>query len=286
MDRWADRYVPYITDNTRIRYDVGKKAGNAFRHTPNGYERKLRHALNCDPDRPILNFGPSPRMLTPKASPLRSYTHGDLLPVKCLDLPDVTDDFYLNVLDWSKKDVLAIGMHADVWTYDMVTLQPAQLYTWGGGEPWVARCLKWNRGGMLLAVGFGLSSTAETPHNQPAQRNILLDMNVKGVRAKLTVPNDPSSLSWRTTSELSCGTVGGDIIHQDLRMKTPAQTINPAHAGRVIASEWREDGQVMATGGNDNYLQLYDIRKFQTPLATVEGHGSAIKVRVSPVRLA
>ena len=278
MDRWADRFIPYPSTNAIVRYNTNKRI-TKFQHTPNGYERKLRHALNCDFDRPLITFGPSPRILTPKASPLRSYKPGDILPMKCLDLPAVVDDFYLNVLDWSAKDVVSVGMDAEVWTYNIETQQPTEVFSWKGGEPWVVRCLKWNKSGMLLAVGYGLPSPSGTSVKDPAQRNVLLDPNVKGVRARLTIPNDPSSLSWRTTSELTCGTVGGDIIHQDLRKKTPAQTMENCHAGRITAAEWRGDGDVLATGGDDNYLQLYDYRKMTAPFAAVEGHGSAIKVK-------
>lgn len=38
-------------------------------------------------------------------------------PEKVLDAPDLKDDYYLNLLDWSSKDVLAIGLTSTVYLY-------------------------------------------------------------------------------------------------------------------------------------------------------------------------
>jgi cell division cycle protein 20 (cofactor of APC complex) len=36
---------------------------------------------------------------------------------KILDAPDIKDDYYLNLLDWSSKGVLAIGLAEKVYLY-------------------------------------------------------------------------------------------------------------------------------------------------------------------------
>lgn len=45
-----------------------------------------------------------PRVLNPQAE-------------KVLDAPDIKDDYYLNLLDWSSKGVLAIGLSERVYLY-------------------------------------------------------------------------------------------------------------------------------------------------------------------------
>ncbi len=38
-------------------------------------------------------------------------------PQKILDAPDIKDDYYLNLLDWSAKGTLAIGLAEKVYLY-------------------------------------------------------------------------------------------------------------------------------------------------------------------------
>ena len=45
-----------------------------------------------------------PRVINPQAE-------------KILDAPDIKDDYYLNLLDWSSKGVLAIGLAERVYLY-------------------------------------------------------------------------------------------------------------------------------------------------------------------------
>ena len=38
-------------------------------------------------------------------------------PVKVLDAPCLQDDFYLNLVDWSSKDVLAVGLGSSIYLW-------------------------------------------------------------------------------------------------------------------------------------------------------------------------
>lgn len=40
-----------------------------------------------------------------------------LSPEKVLDAPEIRDDYYLNLLDWSSKGPLAIGLNDKVYLY-------------------------------------------------------------------------------------------------------------------------------------------------------------------------
>ena len=39
------------------------------------------------------------------------------MPEKVLDAPDIKDDYYLNLLDWSSRGILAIGLTEKVYLY-------------------------------------------------------------------------------------------------------------------------------------------------------------------------
>ena len=69
MDHWVDRFIPYPSTNAIVRYNTNKRI-TKFQHTPNGYEKEAPTcALNCDFDRPLITFGPSPRIPHPESEP-------------------------------------------------------------------------------------------------------------------------------------------------------------------------------------------------------------------------
>ena len=39
------------------------------------------------------------------------------VPYKVLDAPELADDFYLNLVDWSQQDVLAVGLNKCVYLW-------------------------------------------------------------------------------------------------------------------------------------------------------------------------
>lgn len=41
--------------------------------------------------------------------------------LQVLDAPSLTDDFYLNLIDWSQQDLLAVGLGTYVYIYNTVT---------------------------------------------------------------------------------------------------------------------------------------------------------------------
>lgn len=41
-----------------------------------------------------------------------------LLPEKVLDAPGMADDFYLNLMDWSAKNILAVGLEDTVYIWN------------------------------------------------------------------------------------------------------------------------------------------------------------------------
>ncbi|CAF4187436.1 unnamed protein product, partial [Rotaria magnacalcarata] len=48
-------------------------------------------------------------------SPKKSIRRIPKVPYKVLDAPDLHDDFYLNLIDWSSSNVLSVGLGACVY---------------------------------------------------------------------------------------------------------------------------------------------------------------------------
>lgn len=50
-------------------------------------------------------------------SPLKSTRKIPKVPYKVLDAPNLQDDFYLNLLDWSSTNVIAVGLENSVYIW-------------------------------------------------------------------------------------------------------------------------------------------------------------------------
>jgi len=53
------------------------------------------------------------------------------LPIKVLDAPALQDDFYLNLVDWSAQNVLAVGLGSCVYLWSATTSKAGRRGVWG-----------------------------------------------------------------------------------------------------------------------------------------------------------
>ena len=55
-----------------------------------------------------------------ESSQLKSVRKIPKDPVKVLDAPQLQDDFYLNLVDWSSSNILAVGLNGAVYIWSAV----------------------------------------------------------------------------------------------------------------------------------------------------------------------
>ena len=84
------------------------------------------------------------------------------LPFKVLDAPMLQDDFYLNLLDWSQKNVLAVGLMNSVYIWSAQTSQVKKLCELDRDD--AITSVGWSQRGNHLAVGThrGLTQIYDT----------------------------------------------------------------------------------------------------------------------------
>jgi len=91
----------------------------------------------------IFKYQSSPRKLDPLApysiSPLSRSSNKLLIsprrvtrkisktPFKVLDAPELQDDFYLNLLDWSSQNILSVGLGTAVYLWSAASCQVSKL---------------------------------------------------------------------------------------------------------------------------------------------------------------
>lgn len=72
-------------------------------------------------------------------------------PYKILEAPGLLDDFYLNLLDWSSRNDIAVGLDNSVYLWCANKTQMVNLFSYGE-EKYVSSII-WNQSGTELAVG-------------------------------------------------------------------------------------------------------------------------------------
>ena len=85
----------------------------AFVFSPQDYNEQCPYSLSpvSIKSQKLLR---SPRKATRKISKI---------PFKVLDAPELQDDFYLNLVDWSAQNVLAVGLGSCVYLWSACTSQ-------------------------------------------------------------------------------------------------------------------------------------------------------------------
>lgn len=81
-----------------------------------------RHGPNLNAHSELYSISPikmssQKMLLSPRKTP-RSVSK---VPYKVLDAPDLADDFYLNLVDWGKEDILGVGLGQCVYMWNSRT---------------------------------------------------------------------------------------------------------------------------------------------------------------------
>ncbi|KAI8364780.1 WD40-repeat-containing domain protein [Radiomyces spectabilis] len=181
-------------------------------------------------------------------------------PVKILDAPYLADDYYLNLLDWSKLNVVAVALDRSVylWNADNGSIRPLNYQ----GQDAITS-VRWSTDGAYLAVGTANGDTQVWD----AEANTKLRSMV-GQQHRIGV------LSW-DKHLVSSGAQDGSIWHHDVRISQHKVMELNGHSDEVCGLQWRWDGTMLASGGNDNVVQVWDVRSNKPRLT--KRHEGAVK---------
>eukprot|EP00826_Nyctotherus_ovalis_P014793 TRINITY_DN1414_c0_g1_i4.p1 TRINITY_DN1414_c0_g1~~TRINITY_DN1414_c0_g1_i4.p1 ORF type:complete len:505 (-),score=42.52 TRINITY_DN1414_c0_g1_i4:184-1698(-) len=185
------------------------------------------------------------------------------MPFKILDAPQLQDDFYLNLVDWSSQNFLGVGLGPAVYVWSACTSKVVKLCDAEEGQGNVTS-VAWNMKGNYLAVGV---EGGETQIWDAAQLKKVKTLKGHGRRV--------SAISWND-SMLSTGSRDKFILQHDLRASEHFIARLHGHKHEVCGLKWSFDGTQLASGGNDNKLCLWDVRN-TSPIAKFADHQAAVK---------
>ncbi|KFD56873.1 hypothetical protein M514_02130, partial [Trichuris suis] len=253
--------IVYKTVITELLSDSQKNAGRV--------DEKLFPLTECEDEINVkVPFEPGMLRAKAKTRTERSIPH---YAEKIFDAPNIREDFYLNVVDWSYKDVLAVGLDQDLF---VCTLRRGDII----GE--VQRLGEYDETNFISAVRFSATedilaialNSEDLELWNVSERKRLQTLCSSGYRV--------GCLSWNGNI-LTAGDKGGQICHHDMRLKSSIVAKYVAHKDDVCGLEWSPNGRYLASGGNDNRVQIYSHMAMKaTPVLSLSDHQAAVKVRL------
>ncbi|KAI9330120.1 WD40-repeat-containing domain protein [Pilaira anomala] len=277
-----DRLTPTIEDMPAAQYMMNRSSdsntttyfSSKSEAGSESYQAQVAEACGLEPTKRILSFKSSMpssphvdlRKKTPKVeltTRTTAITNRHILssPEKVLDAPCIDDDYYLNLLDWSARNIVAVGLGKSVylWSADTGSIEPLNY----NGDDQVTS-VSWSNDGAYLSVGTSAGDTQvwDVESNQKLR-------SMTGQNCRIGV------LSWNKHL-VSSGGRNGSIFHHDVRMAKHTVKELYGHQDDVCGLTWRWDGELLASGGNDDTVNIWDSRG-ATPKFTKTNHSGAIK---------
>ena len=145
-------------------------------------------------------------------------------PYHVLDAPDIADDFYLNLVDWSSTNVLGVGLGSCV-------------YLWTAHNAAVSKLCD-------------LTSSDDTISSVSWVQKVCLVLSLSSIL--------PQSILFQGTM-LAIGTLSGQMHIYDAHTLQLQHSYNNAHTQRIAALAWNT--HVPSSGSRDRIVHYWDVRE-------------------------
>jgi cell division cycle protein 20 (cofactor of APC complex) len=196
------------------------------------------------------------------------------IPERVLDAPGLIDDYYLNLTDWSVDNILAIALGESLYLWNAETGNVNQLCALEEGSYYAS--VKFSGDGHYLALG---TSEGAVHIYDIDEARLLRKMLGRECRV--------SSLSWSGTI-LSAGGQDGSIWNHDVQAARHKSSEMLGHRAEVCGLAWKPElddlvtlnpsiSGLLASGANDNLVNVWDPRNPSAPRMTKNNHRAAVK---------
>ncbi|EGR27209.1 hypothetical protein IMG5_199950 [Ichthyophthirius multifiliis] len=243
-----------LTEQTEINPRDQQKPKKLFTYGHKNYPNQLKTQKNNNNNIQQLILKPSENEIERKITKQ---------PYKILESQNLQDDFYLNLLDWSPQNYLAVGLKNEVFIWSGCTSTITQLCNLGLSD--IVSSVSWSQRSNHIAIGDSLG-------------NIRLYDTAKHKLVQI-MPGHQSrvgSISWNGTL-IASGSRDRNILVRDTRDgKNNIIQKYVGHKQEICGLKWSFDEQLLASGGNDNKLILWSLKK-QGELSKFSQHSAAVK---------
>ncbi|KAL7107448.1 hypothetical protein ACP275_06G055700 [Erythranthe tilingii] len=222
-----------------------------FRGSPKSNRKLSREIQRSSEDIPSYN------------KPPRQFPKKETL---VLDAPNITNDYYLSIMDWGESNILAVALGTKVFLWNANNREIELLSEVSENNDYPAS-VSWPKDAKTIAVGYNSS------------RVLLYDAeSLKPVRSLNGHRGKVGSIAWNGHI-LTSGSRDRAIINHDVRARNSVVCRVKVHEGEVCGLKWSRTGNILASGGNDNLLYLWDSCKMSSVnnLYRFDNHCAAVK---------
>ncbi len=182
-------------------------------------------------------------------------------PKTVLDAEYLRDDFYINVLDWSKDNLIAVGLTNSVYVWDYKSKKIIKLVEIEDDH--YVSSIKWDQFSNKIAVG-----------NSEGKLEIY-DFNKGKTLLSTSLHNDRlGSISFHNNLLLT-GSKLGRISFCDIRDRKSLIYIEDNYQ-EICGLEWSPDAEYFLAGTNNNKMLVYSLKMMNVPIMC-KSHKAAVR---------
>jgi cell division cycle 20-like protein 1 (cofactor of APC complex) len=189
--------------------------------------------------------------------------HIPKMPFKVLDAPALKDDYYLNLLDWSSKNILAVGLAHHIYLWSGQSGKVVKLNDLGSRNS--VTSLAWAKSGNFISIGTQKGNVEIWDVNKCKQVR-----NLEGHTHRV------GTIAW-SNGWLATGSRDKTILLRDLRSKDDFYEEFIGHKQEVCGMKWSYGDDQLASGGNDNKLLVWSTKLPKIPQYKFTDHVAAVK---------
>ena len=181
-------------------------------------------------------------------------------PIRVLDAPNLLNDFYLNILDWGRENIIAVALSNEIYLWNDNNLETFLLMKYENKNSIsfsnddnlnIITSISFMNNGICLAVGL------------PDGTIQLWDINKKEKIREFDAHNNRvTCLTWNEYI-LSSGSKDKCIKNFDVRNRYPEISEIKKHKQEICSLKYSIERDLLASGGNDNVAYIWDIRNLR-----------------------
>ncbi|EJD40347.1 putative subunit of the anaphase promoting complex [Auricularia subglabra TFB-10046 SS5] len=192
-------------------------------------------------------------------------------PYRVLDAPELADDFYLSELSWSHTNVLAVGLGSCVYLWHADSADVHKLCDYSATDS--VSSVSWHPQSSRIAVG-----------TQSGLVHLWDASTKKLVHTWSDHTERVGTLAWEK-DYFASGSRDRNIMLNDIRSSEAGPSMRfSAHRQEVCGLAYNNVTGLLASGGNDNKVMVWDVRKARqdglgstAPLFKFHEHTAAVK---------